>query len=154
MIYQGRTSLIKYWYLIGMGILFVMAGIQLIYSPGAGDTGFFFVLPGLFSVGLACLNVAVASYTVTSRRLIGRKGLLPPRTVEVEISDIQDVQVNQNPTERILGIGNIAVSTPDPSGLKIVFAGIRNPEKVAGMIPERRTKVGNRKERPRVQNIR
>ncbi len=153
-IYQGRTSLLKYWILIGLGGLLVLTGTQLINSPGELGTGYLFALPGLLLVGIAYLNSKRTSYTVTSQRVIQHKGLISPRTSEVKVSDIRNVQVNQNSTERLLGIGNVVISIVDRSerisnvvtsiadwsGLEIVFAGIRNPQEVAEMIPGQRRK--------------
>ena len=143
-IYQGRTSLLKYWHLIGMGALFFMAGVQLIQSPGTGGGGYLFVLPGFLLVGFAYLSVRATSYTVTSQRLIGRKGLLSSRTSELAVSDVHDVQVDQDSTERLLGIGNVVVSAAPPSEEKIVFVGIQKPQEVADKIPGRLMRLPRR----------
>jgi uncharacterized membrane protein YdbT with pleckstrin-like domain len=152
-IYQGRTSLIKYWFVVGVGSLMVAAGIQLVNSPGAEQTGYFFALPGLFLVGVAYLNTTATSYTVTSRRVIQRKGLFSPRTTEVEISDIRSVQVDQNSTERLFGIGNVGIARAGRPGTEIVFTGIRNPKQVAEMIPGRRRKPAQRGPRARLTQM-
>jgi uncharacterized membrane protein YdbT with pleckstrin-like domain len=144
-IYEGHTSWAKYWYLIGAGGLFIMAGIQLVNSPGAETTGYFFVLPGLLLLGLAYLNVMATRYTVTSRRVIQTRGLFSSETLEVVVSDIEHVLVKQDHTERLLGIGNVAISTTDSSETAILFVGVQSPQKVAGRIPGRRPTVAQRR---------
>ena len=144
-IYEGHTSWAKYWYLIGMGGLFITAGIQLVNSPGAEDTGYLFAVPGFLLIGTAYLNVKATSYTVTSRRVSQKSGLLSPHTSEVAVSDVEHVRVEQSSTERLLGIGNVTITTTDPSGTEIVFGGVHNPRKVAGMIPGRRPTVAQRR---------
>ncbi len=137
-IYQGRTSMIKYWFWVGIGTLLVLSGIQLIYSPGAEEKGYFFALPGLFFIGIAYLSVNATSYTVTSTRVTHRKGLFSPQTTEFGISDIQSVRVDQNPNERLFGIGDVTISRAGRRGNEIVFTGIRNPHEVADKIPVRK----------------
>ena len=144
-IYQGHTSWAKYWYLIGMGGLSITAGIQLVNSPGAEESGYYFALPGLLMVGLAYLNVTATRYTVTSQRVIKKKGLVRPQTSEVAVSEIEHVRVKQDSTERLLGIGSVTITTADPSEVEIVFAGVQNPRKIAEMIPGRRAKVAQRR---------
>ncbi len=144
-IYEGHTSWAKYWYLLGVGGLFIAAGIQLVNSPGAEDTGYLFGLPGPLLIGIAYLNVMATSYTVTSERVIRKKGLFSPETSEVAISGIEHVLVKQGSTERLLGIGNVVITTTDPSQPEIIFAGVQSPRKVAGMIPGQRPTVSRRR---------
>ncbi len=143
-IYQGRTSLLKYWLPIGMGGLFFGAGVQLIQSPGTSGGGYLFALPGFLLVGFAYLSVRATSYTVTSQRLIGRNGLLSSRTSELAVSDVHAVKVKQGSTERLLGIGSVVISAVPPSEEKIVFAGIQKPQEVADKIPGRARRLPRR----------
>ncbi|MCP5057011.1 MAG: PH domain-containing protein [bacterium] len=144
-IYEGHTSWAKYWYLIGMGGLFIASGIQLVNSPGTNGAGYLFGLPGPLLIGIAYLGVRATSYTVTSERVIRKKGLFSPKTSEVAASDIEHVLVKQGSTERLLGIGNVVITTTDPSQPEIIFAGVQSPRKVAGMIPGRRPTVSRRR---------
>ena len=143
-IYHGRTSLISYWFLIGLGGFMVLTGIQLVNSPQAQGVGYVFVVPGLLFVVFAYLSVRATSYTVTSQRVIQRKGLLSSRTSEVKVSDIRNVLVNQTSTQRLFGIGNVAISKMGRPGTEIVFSGIRSPQEVADMIPGRRKMIPHR----------
>ncbi len=137
-IYQGRTSLINYAVLIALAAILILLS-SLLFIPaetrGVAAGG---VLFGLLLVGIAYLNVYATSYTVTSERVVQRKGLLSRRVSEVEISDIRNVQVNQGIIQRMFGIGNVGISTAGQSGVEIVFAGIRRPQPVADMIREQR----------------
>ncbi len=153
-IYQGRTSLIKYWYMVGIGTLLLAAGIQLVNSPGAGIKGLYFVVPGLVILGIAFWNVMSTSYTVTSVRVSQRNGLLSPRTLEVGISEIRSVQVSQDSNERLFGIGDVAISKiGGRAGGEVVFVGIRNPQEVADGIPGQRNKRAPRKDGPRLVKL-
>ena len=150
-IYQGRTSLIKYWYLVGPGGLLLAAGIQLINSPGAEDKAPYFMLPGLVLLGVVVLNTMSTTYAVTSLRVTERKGLLSPRTSEIGITDIRSVQVSQTPSERLFGIGDVAIARMGGRvGGEIVFAGIRKPHEVADGIPGQRRRRPERGDGPRL----
>jgi uncharacterized membrane protein YdbT with pleckstrin-like domain len=137
-IYQGRTSLINYAVLIGFAVIIILMSI-LLFIPaetrGAATGG---VLFGALMIGVAYLNVYATSFTVTSERVIQRKGLLSRRVSEVEVSDIRNVQVNQGIVQRMFGIGNVGISTAGQSGVEIVFSGIKRPQPVADLIREQR----------------
>lgn len=137
-IYQGRTSLMNYAVLIGFAVILILMSALLFIAPdtrGAATGGVMF---GALMIGVAYLNVWATSFTVTSERVIQRKGLLSRRVSEVEVSDIRNVQVNQGIIQRMFDIGNVGVSTAGQSGVEIVFSGIKRPQPVADMIREQR----------------
>ncbi len=139
-IYEGRTSLAKYWPMVGIGTLLLASGIQLVQSPAAREGGYFFAFCGLASLGIAFLNVRATQFTITSQRVTLQKGVFSPRTAEVGVAEIRDVQVSQTPNERLLGIGDVKISVSSIPGTELVFTGIREPHEVAKKIPGRRKK--------------
>ena len=89
-------------------------------------------------IAMICMSVFATSYQATSERLLQRKGLISRKTSEIEMSDIRNVQVNQNVLQRLLGIGNVGVSTSGQADVEINFVGIRDPQIVADRIRAQR----------------
>jgi uncharacterized membrane protein YdbT with pleckstrin-like domain len=83
-------------------------------------------------------------YRLTSQRLVRKTGLLSRKTGRVEVIDIDDVSIEQNLMQRILGVGRIKVHSTDVTDPELVMLGIHNPSHVAGLID-----VARRKERVR-----
>jgi uncharacterized membrane protein YdbT with pleckstrin-like domain len=137
-IYQGRTSLINYAGLLGLAALFILLSSPILVVPEVRGFGIVVMACGALMIAIAYLNVYATSFTVTSERVIQRKGLLSRRVSEVEIADIRNVQVNQGIVQRIFGIGNVGISTAGQAGVEIVFSGIKRPQPVADMIREQR----------------
>ena len=79
-----------------------------------------------------------ASWVLTGQRLTQTLGLLSRSTSEVEITDIRNIQVSQGLLDRILGLGQVAVSTAGQHELEIIASGIRHPEELAAALRQRR----------------
>jgi membrane protein YdbS with pleckstrin-like domain len=79
-------------------------------------------------------------YTLTNQRLLHERGLLWRQTDRIEAIDIDDVQVNQGPIERMLGIGNVRVISSDQSTPQFSLVGIEDVRNVATLIDEVRRK--------------
>ncbi|MDQ3333471.1 MAG: PH domain-containing protein, partial [Planctomycetota bacterium] len=72
--------------------------------------------------------------TITSRRSTLRRGLIARETSEVQHRDVRNLQINQTTLERLLGVGDIAISSAGQDGLEIHVEGIPHPEKVAAVV--------------------
>lgn len=77
------------------------------------------------------------SLIITNERVIYRHGLIQRETSEVQHEDIRNLKVNQNVYERLLGYGDIAVSSAGQDDMEIVMNDIPNPEKIADYIRKR-----------------
>ena len=73
---------------------------------------------------------------VTNRRTILRKGLVSKSTSEVEHEDVRNIQINQNFVQRLLGLGDIAISSAGQETLEIQVRGINDPEGIASIVRE------------------
>lgn len=94
----------------------------------------------LFGAGVLLvwwLKAKSTTLTVTSERTILRKGILSRNTTEVRHDDVRNLQVNQTFIERMLGVGDLAISSAGQDELEIDIDGVRNPEQIAEYIRER-----------------
>ena len=72
--------------------------------------------------------------TVTDHRTILRRGILSKHINEVYHSDIRNVQIFQSFLQRILHVGTISIASAGSGDAEIVVAGMRDPEKVKGVL--------------------
>ena len=69
-------------------------------------------------------------YVLTNDRLKIRMGMLGREIENYELIRIQDIDLEQGVTERILGIGDIIVHGHDPSSARVELRNVSNPEEV------------------------
>ena len=85
----------------------------------------YFILT-LFTWGIYPYLVSKNSeFGITNKRLIIKTGILSRRTLELNLSKIESVNVNQSILGRILGYGSIGVI--GTGGTKEYFVSIKNP---------------------------
>ena len=66
-----------------------------------------------------------SEFVVTNRRVMIKTGLVSTRTLELNISKIESVSVNQGLFDKLIGAGDIVIS--GSGGTREVFAAIRDP---------------------------
>jgi membrane protein YdbS with pleckstrin-like domain len=74
-------------------------------------------------------------YTLTSRSLQRRRGLLYPKDEPLSLAKVGQVEIRRTRTQLVLGIGDVVVTAEESSGRSpLDFAGVRWPKKFAGLI--------------------
>ena len=130
---------------------FQFTGSMLLLLVGLAGVVYGLVLPEWWVVGAAgavalfgagvllvwWLKIKSTTLTVTSERTILRKGILSRNTTEVRHDDVRNLQVHQSFVERMLGVGDLAISSAGQDDLEIDIDGVRNPEQIASLIRER-----------------
>lgn len=74
------------------------------------------------------------SLEVTTRRSIWTRGILQRSVSEVEHEDIRNIQVQQGLMDRMLNVGQVAVSSAGQDDMEICVAGVRDPEGTVAII--------------------
>ena len=69
-------------------------------------------------------------YQITTERVRIIRGLLGKDRDDIELIRIQDIDLKQGITERILGVGDIIIRSADPSMPKAVLNNVKEPEQV------------------------
>ena len=85
------------------------------------------IVIGVFIIIWAILDRNHRFYQVTSKRVSVRSGIIGRMTSEVEVLDIRNVEMRQSIVDRLLGIGNVGISSAGTGGIEVVFAGVANP---------------------------
>ena len=76
--------------------------------------------------------------SVTNKRTILRRGILSKSITEVWHQDVRNVQLNQTFFQRVLGVGQVGISSSGQSGVEISVAGIPDPDLVKNLIDQHR----------------
>lgn len=98
----------------------------------------FLTLP-LMGLGLVVLLFVILgryqyTYTITTKRVSAREGIIAKCVNEVDIGHIRSVTTSQRILERILGFGSVIIGTAGTGGVEVVMRGIDNPEQVKELI--------------------
>lgn len=119
--------------------ILVVAGwiLALAYAPDDG-TSRSIVVWGASAIGVFFLIAfpvrkfiawATSYFVVTSDRVIHREGWIAKRSMEIPLEAINDVRFHQGVFERLIGAGDLIISSASEFGRQ-VFGDIRNPEEV------------------------
>lgn len=119
--------------------ILVVAGwiLALAYAPDDG-TSRSIVVWGASAIGVFLLIAfpvrkfiawATSYFVVTSDRVIHREGWIAKRSMEIPLEAINDVRFHQGVFERLIGAGDLIISSASEFGRQ-VFGDIRNPEEV------------------------
>jgi uncharacterized membrane protein YdbT with pleckstrin-like domain len=95
---------------------------------------------GVFVVLRTLIARRSLSWSLTSERLIERRGLFSSNRREIELADIRSVEVDQRFIQRLLGLGNITVASAASADFLIRLEDISNPDAIAEQLRQARLK--------------
>ena len=72
----------------------------------------------------------VEFYTITNERIKIVKGMLGKDIENFELIRVQDIDISQNLSERVLKIGDITISGADASAPQIILRNVHDPNSV------------------------
>lgn len=117
----------------------VLGAIGEAIIPGVGSG--VLVVAGLVVAGIGLVvwlmwwaRSRFTTLTVTNRRSVLRQGLFARETTEVLHRDVRNIQVNQTTMGRLLGVGDLALSSSGQDELEILVQGVPNPSRIADVI--------------------
>jgi membrane protein YdbS with pleckstrin-like domain len=142
--YALTRILPSWWHFTGhLVFIAILVGIGLVAlaMPPHGFmlAGIAFALAALILV-LVSLVRRHTSWSLTSDRLIERRGLLAQRRREMELADVRSIEVDRSLTQRMLGLGNVAVASAASADFMIRLFDIPDPERVAEILRKARLK--------------
>ena len=107
-VYQGKISLWSVWHLLVLGFVLLPAfGIGLIFWA------------------VAYMRIKSTEVAVTTKRLIVKHGFIRRSTIEINISKVESIQVDQGMMGRMLNYGTLLISGTGTSHAPI--SGISEP---------------------------
>jgi membrane protein YdbS with pleckstrin-like domain len=139
------TRILPSWWhftraLIVVAVIFA-AGLYQITAPQRDRRiGLLLIALAAAIMGLIHLARRYTSWSLTSDRLIERRGLLSTRRREMELADVRSIEVNQSLMQRITGLGNVGVASAASADFMIRLLDIPDPERVAEILRQARLK--------------
>lgn len=91
-------------------------------------------LIGLLILLYVWIEINYTSYTITTMRIIVKRGWIAKLQNEVWIKDMRAVNLIQGMWQRIIGVGNVSIGTAATAGTEICIVGIVNPQTVVDRI--------------------
>ena len=77
---------------------------------GGGQTGLVLVVAGVLTGAAAYIRKATSEFAVTTDRVVVKSGLIARNTIEIQLSKVESVQVNQDLWGRLFNFGTITVA--------------------------------------------
>jgi membrane protein YdbS with pleckstrin-like domain len=117
-----------------IAVVGIAAGILIGSLRGLGMTsiglltGLFFILLAILELLRVSIRFATSHLTLTSKRIIIKRGFLSRNTFEVLLTKVEGIGVKQPPIGRMFGFGTIIVT--GTGGAHQVFRGLRDPQKL------------------------
>jgi membrane protein YdbS with pleckstrin-like domain len=124
-----------------IGCALAAGGIyRLITHPGSPALALVLWAGAAAILGMASLARRYTSWSLTSDRLIARRGLIASHRREMELADVRSIEVDRGMMQRLLGLGNVTVASAASADFVIRLLNIPDPERVAEMLRQARLK--------------
>ena len=147
-VWQGQYShraMFGTWIAAVVFTLLLLVGGALTSPVGWAICGGLIVLMWLVLILLLLYRQFSIHYYLTTQRIVHERGLLWRTIDRIEMIDVDDVTFTQGPVERMLGVGNILVTSSDKSDPNFEIKGIENVREVADQIDDLRRKERRRR---------
>ena len=142
--YALTRILPSWWHFAGhLFIIFAIAAVGLynVVAPHANaELGLMLVAAAAAMTGLTSLRRRYMSWSLTSDRLIERRGFLATHRREMELADVRSIEVDRSVVQRVLGLGNVTIASAASADFVIRLHDIPDPERVAEILRQARLK--------------
>lgn len=131
--YAGRLAL----WLLGNVLVAIVVGWLAVGTDRLGARGALgiivgvVVISGVPIVGRVVLRILGHRYRLTSQRLFVERGILSQTIDQTELIRVDDVRVHKSLSDRLFGLGSVAILSTDATDREIVIDGIADPDHVA-----------------------
>ena len=138
---QFRPSLWYYAQGFLIGSVFVVIGGRLLYLKFQPiQVGFAILGLGVLTFLVTMIRARSISWSLTSDRLIEKRGLVASRRREMELADIRSVEVDKRVFQRMMGLGNVTIASAASADYAIRLNDIYDPDDTAETIRKARLK--------------
>ena len=138
---QFRPSLWYYANGFFTGAVLIAIGAALLYREVKPiQAGFAVIGVGALTFIVAMIRARTVSWSLTSDRLIEKRGLLALRRREMELADIRSVEVSKRVLQRMIGLGDVTIASAASADYAIRLNDIGAPDEAAETIRKARLK--------------
>ena len=96
--------------------------------------GAILILSGLFVLAPVFWTIISRRYRLTNQRLIIERGIFSQTIDQTELIRVDDVRIYKSITDRLFGLGTIAIISTDATDRVVTIAGIPSPDQLADQI--------------------
>ena len=119
---------------VGLGLGVVQPLAAAVPALALVAAGAALILLGVVPLLIWFVRSRVETLTISSARTTFRWGIVTRETTEIQHEDVRNLQVEQSAFGRLLGVGDLFLSSSGQDGLEIRAHGIPNPEKAANVV--------------------
>lgn len=112
--------------------IFVFWGVIMLIALNSVLYLIIFSICGIVPFFVALLDIKNQELVVTNKRVLGKRGILGVKTIDILLDKIESVTVNAGFIGRIIGYYTIRISGSGTT--KLAFIGIKNAEEIKNMI--------------------
>lgn len=139
------TRILPSWWhfariLMLVAIVFAAGLLEIIAPHADRRVGLLLTATAAAIMSLVYLARRYTSWSLTSDRLIERRGLLASRRREMELADVRSIEVNRSLMQRIMGLGDVGIASAASADFMIRMLNIPDPERVAEILRQARLK--------------
>lgn len=138
---QFRPSL---WYyangFFAGGVLIAIGALLLYVKFEPIQAGFAVIGVGALTFIVTMIRARTVSWSLTSDRLIEKRGLVASRRREMELADIRSVEVSKRVLQRMIGLGDVTIASAASADYAIRLNDIGAPDEAAETIRKARLK--------------
>jgi uncharacterized membrane protein YdbT with pleckstrin-like domain len=116
--------------IVGLGSAVDKGKVQVAWVVGA------VLLVLLIEVVIASIRRLATTYTITTKRLTIRFGLVSRDMHETRLERVQNVNARQSVLERMLGIGTVDFDTAGGAEFDFAFRGVTHPEELVRTVDQ------------------
>jgi membrane protein YdbS with pleckstrin-like domain len=126
---------------LGLATISIAAGLSVMaHRHDLWRAGLLLAAFGVALFGLTAIARRALSWSLTSERLIERRGILANRRREIELVDIRSVEVDRRLLQRMAGLGNVTVASAASADFLVRLEDIHNPDAIAEQLRQARLK--------------
>jgi uncharacterized membrane protein YdbT with pleckstrin-like domain len=115
-----------------VGVLVIGFGAYVVgKNHDAWRIGFLLMAAGALILAIAIRVYRSVTWRITSDRLVEKRGVLSSHRREMELSDIRSIEVDRRFMQRLMGLGNVIVSSAANADAIIHLSDIAKPDAVA-----------------------
>ena len=136
-----RPSLWHYANGFLVGAVLIAAGARLLYVKFEPvQVAFVLIGMGALFFLVAIIRARTVNWSLTSDRLIEKRGLVASRRREMELADIRSVEVDKRVLQRMIGLGDVTIASAASADYAIRLHDIYDPDNAAETIRKARLK--------------
>lgn len=138
--YLARPAWLNQWWQIGimflMPFVFILAylkGHQYFSSENLRVVYVVIVVVFVYLIAMVIYRRYSWAYTINGETIESREGLIARKVSSIRVRDLRNLIVKQSLWQRLVGVGDVELSSAGGSGIEVSFRGVSDPLQVKSL---------------------